>query len=129
MAEFDFAANLMCRVGINLDFNLVWATIALAVPVGCCNRRFVLRKRVVPNVRIGSQKIVEASHGSGAALKNVGDKPNRNHREYQLDQEPVKGHKRSEGYLVVRNFHATQAKQYDYGQANQRGKRREEKAP
>ncbi len=48
---------------------------------------------------------------------------------YQLNQERVKRQKCSKGHLVVRHFHATQAKQYNHGQTNQRGKGGEEKAP
>ena len=50
---------------------------------------------------LASQNVVQPAHGSRAALKNIGDEPERDHGEDQLDHVGVKGHEFAERNLLA----------------------------
>src|SRR5438876_102649 len=102
MAEFDFAA----RLGALRNF-----------------------RAAVIDIGLGGEDVIEPAHGSGAALKNVGDPSEGDHGPNELPQVSVESNQRAEGNLAAEKLVAALPQHDEKGCADKRLKRGHEHTP
>src|SRR5437899_2207394 len=102
MAEFDFAA----RLGALRNFRLA-----------------------VIDIGLGGEDVIEPAHGSGAALKNICDPSESDHRPDEQGEVSVEGNQRAEGNLAAEKLMAALPQHDQEGRADERLKGRHEHAP
>src|SRR6266576_811632 len=102
MAEFDFAA----RLGALRNFRVA-----------------------VIDIGLGGEDVIEPAHGSGAALKNVGDPSEGDHGPNEQSEVSVKGNQRAKRDLAAEELVAALPQHDQECRADERLKGRHEHAP
>src|SRR5579862_4736022 len=72
----------------------------------------------IVNLRFSGENVIETAHGSGAALKNIGDPAESNHRTHENGKVPVKRDERPKGNLPAQKLMAALPEHDEKGRAD-----------
>src|SRR5712664_3204032 len=83
----------------------------------------------IVDLRLRAEDVIEATHGGGAALKNVGDPTESNHRPDQQTEKTVESNEGAKRNLAAQQFVAALPEDDQERNTDERLERRHEHAP
>src|SRR4029077_3367114 len=136
--QVDVAENGMCIVTIGFDGGsravpgdsggICEIQVAKFDSAGNGGVRRDLHEAVV-DLGLRAQDVIQAAHGGGATLENVGDPAKRDHRPDEQIQIKEECEERADGKLVAQDLMAALPEKDEKGSTDERLKRRHEHAP